>query len=133
MDLRKLRTDLGTVATEAGFTAWDYYPDDVQNLPAAVVGGIAGMVRLNRLVTEIDIGITFYCSLADPADAAARLDLALSTNMDGSFLDAVDEITPTDAVNWRSVTFVRAGPYNRYDMPGNTHALGCEIVLRFTA
>ncbi len=133
MDLRQVRKDLGVVAGEAGFSAWDYVPDDPQDLPAAVVGGLSLFERLNAIVTKVNIGITFYVDLSDAQDAAARLDLVLSTGMPNSFIDWLDSVTSNDLPAWRSVRFLSAGPYNRYTMPGGAVALGVEVTLEITA
>lgn len=133
MDLRQIRTDIGVVAGESGFNAWDYAPDDPQDLPAAVVGGIKSMVRLNAVVTECQIEVTFYVNAADPQDAAARLDLALSVGLPDSFIDMLDSVTPADGPSWRSIRFESAGPYQRYAIPGGAVALGCTVTLELTA
>lgn len=134
MDLRQLRADLGTVAQTSGFNAWDYEPDDVQDLPAAVVSGIKEMERLNRLVTRVKVVITFLVSLADPQDAAARLDTALSNGVQDSFIDNLDSVSvENDGPAWRSVRFDSAGPYTRYQMPGGGSYLGVEVLLELTA
>ena len=134
MDLRAVRHDLGVVAQNIGLNAWDYQPDDPQNLPAAVVGGIQEMHRLNRIVTQFKLGVTLYVNCADPQDATAALDLYLSTGLDGSFIEALDAVIPgLDSPAWRSVRFDSAGPYRRYSMPGGGAALGVEVVLELTA
>lgn len=134
MDLRQLRIDLGKVAQTAGYNAWDYTPDDPQNLPAAVVGGIRSMVRLNALTTQIQVEVTFYVSAADPKDAAGRLDLALSVGLDGSFIDCLDTMSEApNTPSWRSVRLDSAGPYQRVLMPGGGAALSVAIVLELTA
>lgn len=133
MDLRAIRKDLGVVAQEAGFNAWDYEPDDPQNLPAAVVGGIRSMTRLNAQVTRVELGVTFYVNAADPQDATARLDLALSTGIQDSFIDNLDTDAEKPDRSWRSVRFAASGPYTRYSMPGGAVALGVEITLELTA
>lgn len=133
MNLRAIREDLAAVAQEAGFNSWSVSPDDPQDLPAAVVGGIQNLVRLNRLTTQIQIGITFYVSLAEPVDATARLDLALSVGETGSFIDLLDSVHAEDGAAWRSVRFVSAGPYTRFTMPGGGAALGVEVQLELTA
>lgn len=131
-DLRAIRRDIGVVAGEAGFTAWDYEPDDPQLYPAAVVGGIVELERLNRAVTRAQIAVTFYASLADPADAAARLDLALSVGVQGSFIDVVDSVTLDDGPSWKTIKLVSAGPYTRYQMPGGASTLGVTATLEIT-
>ncbi len=133
MDLRQLRADLGTVAGEAGFNAWDYLPDDPKTLPAAVVGGILEMERLNRLTTQIKLGVTFYVSAADPKDASARLDRALSVGLGDSFIDWLDSVQLADGPSWRSVRFDSAGPYQKFSLPGGGVALGVTVVLELTA
>ncbi len=133
MDMRQVRADLGTVARSAGWNAWDYQPDDPQNLPAAVVGGISEFMRLNRLVSQFKIGVTFYVNLANPQDAAERLDLVLSPGNPDSFLDVLDSVTAEDGAAWRSVRFDSATPYQRYSMPGGLYALGVELMLELTA
>jgi len=133
MDLRKVRADIGVVAGVSGFNAFDYVPDDPKDLPAAVVGGIKSMVRLNAVVTQVELGVTFYVSAADPQDSAARLDLALSTGLPDSFIDNLDSVTPADGASWRSIRFQSAGPYIRYQMPGGGVALGVDVVLELTA
>jgi hypothetical protein len=134
MDLRAIRRSIAAIALESGFSAWDYAPDDPSELPAAVVGGIKQMRRMNRLVCEIQIGVTFYASQADPIDATSRLDNALSTGTDGgtSFLDNLDAADDA-AAGWRSIRFLAAGPYAVYAMPGNAKALGVEVILELTA
>lgn len=136
MDLRALRKDLRVVAGESGFTAWDFVPEDPQDLPAAVVGAPKSMVRMNRLITQVEIPITFYASLADPLDATERLDLALSTGLPNSFIDLLDFAAQQEgatAPSWRSVRFVSAGPYTRFALPGTVYALGVEVILELTA
>lgn len=133
MDLRKVRQDIGVVAGESGFNAWDYQPDDPQDLPAAVVGGIQSMKRLNRLTTEVKIDVTFYVNASDPEDAAKRLDLALSVGMPDSFIDMLDSVTVEDGPSWRSIRFNSAGSYMKYQMPGNAVALGVTVTLELTA
>lgn len=133
MDLRQIRADLGTVAAEAGFNAWDYQPDDLQHLPAAVVGGIKSMERLNQTVTQVQIGVTFYVNPADAKDATSRLDLALSTGNPNSFIDCLDGVSSLDNPAWRSVRFDSAGPYAMYVMPSGSSALGVEVTLELTA
>lgn len=133
MDLRALREDLTAVAEAAGFNAWSYVPDDPQDLPAAVVGGIQEMNRLNQHVTQIKLGISFIANAADPVDATARLDLALSTGNAESFIDMLDSVGTEDGPAWSSVRFDSAGPYTSIDLPGGGTALGVEIVLQLTA
>ncbi len=133
MDLRAVRHDIGVVAQTANFNTWDYQPDDPKDLPAAVVGGIKAMQRLNAAVTLVQIGVTFFVNASDPQDAAQRLDLALST-IDGSFCSALDAYVETPNPHaWRSAKFLSAGPYLRYTMPGGGVALGCEMLLELTA
>lgn len=133
MNLGAIREDLRVVAESIGFNAWSYQPDDPKDLPAAVIGGIKGLTRLNQVVSQIQLGVSFFCNLNDPQDATNRLDLALSVGVDGSFVDALDAITPDDSPAWRSCKFVSAGPYLRYQMPANQAALGCEAILELTA
>ena len=131
--MRALRADLGVVAGEAGFSAFDYEPADPKNLPAAVVGGIKSMERLNAHVTQIQIGITFFVNAANEKDATARLDLALSTGLPNSFIELLDSVSIEDGPAWRSVRFESAGPYLHYVMPSGGPALAVEITLEFTA
>ena len=133
MDLRQIRADLGAVARESNFAAWDYEPDDPKDLPAAVVGGIQSMTRLNAVVTQIKLDVTFYVNAVDPQDASARLDLALSTGMPDSFIDQLDSVMPVDGPSWRSIRFDSSGPYKRYAMPGGGVALGVTVTLELTA
>lgn len=137
MDLVKIRDDLATVAREAGFNAWDHEPDDPAHLPAAVVGGIKEMHRHNQFTTSVHIGVTLYASLADAKDATRVLDRALSVKVPGqsatSYIDWLDDVTIDDGAAWRSVSFVSAGPYQRYTLPAGGVALGVEIVLELTA
>lgn len=133
MDLRQLRADLGVVAASSGFNAWSYQPDDPQDLPAAVVGGIKSMERLNQTVSQLMIGVTFYANAADPQDATERLDLALSVGNPDSFIDTLDSVEIADGPAWRSVRFDSAGPYTRYSMPGGGSSLGVEVTLELTA
>lgn len=133
MDIAAIRAQLATVAGLAGFNAFDYQPDDPGALPAVVAGGIREMERLNRIVTRLQLVVTFYASLAEPADAARRLDLALSVGVEGSFIDLLDAV-PVEGQAWRSVRFIGSGPYQTTIMPAGTgNALSCETVLEFTA
>jgi hypothetical protein len=137
MDLRAIRTDIGVLASNAKFNAWSYMPSDPQDLPAAVVGGIKSMKRLNRLVTQLQIGVIFYVNFTDPEDAATRLDTALSTGNPDSFIDQVDSLTQADQPSWRSIRFESAGPYTVYTLPSGdpsgADALGVEVILELTA
>lgn len=133
MDLREIRIGLAAVARAAGFNAWDYMPDDPQDLPASTVGGIESMVRLNEAVTQVQLKVSFYVNETDMQDATARLDKALSVGLNGSFIDTVDEVTTADGPPWRSIRFVSAGPYQRFAMPGNGWALGVETIWEMTA
>lgn len=133
MNVRDIRRDIGVVAGRAGFNAWDYQPDDPQDLPAAVVGGIKEMTRLNKKVTQLKIGVVFYVNAADAQDATSRLDLALSVGNPDSFIDMLDEVTQQDSPSWKAIRFESAGPYQKYQMPGESIALGVEAVLELTA
>lgn len=133
MDLRALRADLGVVANEAGYSSWDYQPDSLQDLPAAVVGSPQSMRRLNQIVTEVKVPITFYVSEQDPQDATARLDLALSAGLPDSFIDMLDSVHAADGPSWRSVVFESAGPYQRVIFDGGGSALFVEVLLSLTA
>lgn len=132
MDLRQIRTDLGTVAGEAGYSAWSYQPDDPQALPAAVVGGIHSFERLNVKETRIELGVTFYVSLQNAEDAAARLDLLLSVGDPDSFVTLLDAVDPATA-SWFGLWITSAGPYQRVAMPDSSVALSVELVLQITA
>ncbi len=129
MDIAAIRASLALGARDAGFGAWDYAPDDPFDLPAAVVGGIKSMNILTRSVTQAEIGILFYCSLADAEDATRRLDLVLSVGDPDSFLTNILNYT---TAGWTSIRFVSAGPYSRYSMPGGAVSLGVEILLEIT-
>ena len=135
MDFRALRTDFGTVAQTAGFNAYDYEPDDPGALPAAVVGGVRSLRRLTMSGTcEVELEITLYVSAADPQDATATLDLALSLGLSTSLLSILEAVDPIlDKPSWRSARFVTAGPYQRVAMPGGGAALACSVVVEFTA
>lgn len=135
MDLRQLRADISAVAQAAGFNSWDYMPDDPQDLPAAVVGGIKSMERLNRQVTQVQIGVTFYASAADPLDATSVIDRALSIGAaETSFIDLLDDVDViADGPAWRSARFDHSSEYRLYGMPGGGNALGVEVTLEFTA
>lgn len=133
MNLAQLRADLKAVAETAGFNAWDFLPDDPQHLPAAVVGGIHAMVRLNAHVTQVQIGITFYASHADAKDATRRLDLALSTGDPNSFIDIMDAVTESDGPSWRSIRFDSCGAYHLVSMPSDGTALAVETIWELTA
>lgn len=123
-----MRADLAVVAKAAGFSSFAYEPDDPQNLPAAVVGGIQSMTRLNRLTTELVLGVTFYCSLASARDAASRLDKVLSIGTGTGFLDLLATTS-----TFKSWVFQSAGPYTTYQLPGGDFALGCTVTLQLTA
>lgn len=135
MDLRAIRVDLSTVAVTAGFdNAWSIQPDDPQSLPAAVVGGIISMERLNAIVTKIMLPITLYVNAADIQDATERLDLALSTGLPNSLIDCMDAVAePPNTPSWRSIRFDSSGPYQKVIMPGGGSALSVETRWELTA
>lgn len=133
MNLAQLRADLKAVAEAAGFNAWDFVPDDPQDLPASVVGGIQSMVRLNAHVTQVKIGIEFYANHADAKDATRRLDLVLSTGDPNSFIDILDHVEESDGPSWRSIRFDSCGPYTLVTMPGGGSALKVEATYELTA
>lgn len=135
MDLRQVRKDLATVAETAGFNAWSITPDDPQNLPAAVVSGITSLERLTMSgVCKLELDVDLYASAASAADAAARLDLALSLGMPNSFLSVLEDVSPAlDGPAWRSARFVSAGPYQRVLMPGGGAALRVTVTVELTA
>lgn len=135
MILGDVRKDLGVLGRTAGLNAWDYQPDDPQDLPAMVVGGIKSMVRLNQKVSLVQIGVTMYVNAADPEDASRKLDQLLSVGTeDGlSFIDILDSHAADEAASWRSIKFLSAGPYQKYAMPGDGSALGVEVTVELTA
>lgn len=126
MDVASIKADLATVAAACEFNAWPYFPDDLQQLPAAVVGNIEDVQRKNRAVTIATYTVTFYVSLADPFDAAARLDLVLSEGIEGSFLTA---LAAAVAPAWSSITFASSGPYQVVALPTGARALSVDIRL----
>jgi hypothetical protein len=135
LDLRAVREALGLAAGAAGFNAWDYMPDDVQNLPAAVVGAPREMEALTLTRWRLQLPVTFYVSSANPKDANERLDRALSIGLEDedevprlSFLDTLaDAIEPP----WKTARFVSAQT-SRYTMPGNSVAWGTEVLVEVT-
>lgn len=136
MDLRQVRADLATVAATAGFNAWDFEPDDPQQLPAAVVGAPLLIERMNAHVTKLQLPVGLYVSNADARAATALLDQALSTGVgEGSFLDALDSLTQadTEASAWRSARFESASQYQRVALDGGGSMLAVPIVLELTA
>lgn len=139
MDLHQLRADVGAVGRAAGFNAWSYEPDDPQNLPALVVGGVKSLIRKTMSgICELEIDITLYVNAANPEDAAARLDLALSLGMADSFLSYMEAVDPQagppeSRPAWRSARFIAAGSYQRVTMPGGGEAATVNITYSFTA
>lgn len=132
MDLRQVRIDIRAVIAVCGYNAWDYEPDDPQDLPAGVVDGIESLIRMNRLVTAVKIGVTFYVNNADPKDATAKLDLTLSTGFTNSYVDALDAASLAGA-SWRSIRLEGAEAYHRVAMPGGGVALACRTITDLTA
>lgn len=136
MDLAAVRADLATVARQAQFpNAWSIAPDDVGDLPAAVIAGISSLQRLTMSgVCKFTLDVDLYVNAADPVDAAARLDLALSLGLADSFLTALEAVTSADNPSWRSVLFLNAGPYQHVSMgPEGGMALRVTISLELTA
>lgn len=140
MNLAKIRADLKVVAETCGVNAWDYAPDDVKVLPAAVVGAPQAMRRLNRLKTEVEIPVAFYVNNADPQDATRRMDALLSMNVQNdpefvgvAFMDVLDTVHAEDGPAWDSVRFSHAEPYSLVNMGNDAVALACKITLTLTA
>lgn len=135
MDLRQVRKDLATVGTTAGFNSWSVHPDDPQDLPALVVGGIKSMTRLTMSgVCQFELELAFYVSAASPDDAAERLDMVLSLGEPDSFLTVLEAVSAQrDNPAWRSARFVGAGPYQRVTMPGGGAAMSVTVTLELTA
>ncbi len=136
MDLAALRSDIKVIGQTCGLNAWDYQPDDPQNLPALVVGGMRSLTRLNQVVAQIEVSVHIYVNAADPKDATRALDALLSINQPAktSFIDVLDsEMETLDTPSWRSIKFLSAGPYTHYIMPGGLTALGVEVILELTA
>lgn len=139
MDLRKIRTDVAVVGAEAGFNAWNVIPDDPQDLPACVVGGVRSLKRLTMAgACELQIEVEFYANAADMVDATTTLDMVLSLGLQTSFLsllEAADEqpVGSPTRPSWRSAMFIGAGPYKQIAMPGGGVALAVGVVIEFTA
>lgn len=137
MDLVAVSIDLETAALAHGYSAFSYEPDDPGNLPAAVVGGIDSMVALNRFVTTVQLGVTFYQSLGldDGKSARRALDKTFSVGTGTSFLDALaaqaaaGHFTAIKVDGW---AFVSADRYTKYEMPGEAFGLGCTMHLAIT-
>lgn len=135
LDLRAVREGLASAARECGFSAWDYQPDDPQQLPAAVVGAPVEMEALTLTRWKLVVPVTFYCSTADPKDASERLDLVLSINLvdedDEPRLSFIDTLKAAEAPPWKSARFSSAET-GRYTMPGGSVALGTRVDIEVT-
>lgn len=131
MNLRAVRTDLAVVARAAGYTAFDFQPDDLAALPAAVVGSPRAMVRRTRTVSLLTLPVAFYVSTVDPATATAALDLVLSHGEDGSFLTLLEDASLfVNRPAWDTAVFASAGPYQHVEA---VDAASVELVLELAA
>lgn len=137
MNVATVRADLAIVAAACGYSSFPYEPADPGGLPAAVVGGISSMVRLNQFVTKLQIGVTFFAALGNDAgkSAAEKIDGTLSVGTGTGFVDhlaaeaAAGHLTAIKVNGW---AFVSAGPYTKYELPGAVPALGCTMTIELT-
>lgn len=122
MDVRAIRSDLADAAASVGFSAVDFMPAALQDLPQAVVGPPLSIERHNKFHAWGLFPCTFFVSADDLKDAAERLDAVCSLGVEGSYVDACDSNT---------TTFERTdGTYELVGSDESGYALAVTIVVR---
>lgn len=129
MNFAAIRSDLATVLTGLGFTAWDYVPGDPVTLPAGIVNPPSETNYSSTMKGSTAVlAVTLYASLASFEDAQRRLDAALSTGVTGSLVDAV---RAASASSWRAARVIGAGAA-RSVVIGEATALAIDLNLELT-
>ena len=131
-DLTAIRQELADVGAALGYTPWPFVPNDIQQMPAIVVGVPTEIVYGRTFQggsATITLPVTIVVDWGSAEDAEQRLNAAVSSGTPGSLFDAYQarvgvnfkNVNPGTARDWRKAT------------AGESTALAVDLILTVIA